>query len=103
MRAHTLIALGALTACANPAREAPYSTTPMPEKEARGFECSADSAQYAVGQKTNVALAIELMKKTGSRTLRWIPPRTAVTMDFRSDRLNVAYDDDMAITQISCG
>jgi Peptidase inhibitor I78 family len=97
-----LIALG-LLGCTGPVREAPYTTTPMPEKEAGGFECSADAAQYAVGQKTSVELATELMKKTGSKTLRWIPPRSAVTMDFRNDRLNIAYDDFMVITQISCG
>ena len=97
-----LIAFG-LVGCAGPAREAPYTTTPVPEKEAGGFECSAEAAQYAVSQKTSVELAGELMKKTGSRTLRWMPPRSAATMDFRNDRLNIAYDDAMVITQISCG
>jgi Peptidase inhibitor I78 family len=92
-----------LASCAGPAREAPYTTTPIPEKDAGGFECSAESAQYAVGQKTSVELASELMKKTGSKTLRWMPPRTAATMDFRNDRLNIVYDDSMVITQISCG
>ena len=29
-------------------------------------------------------------------------PRTAVTMDFRPDRLTVSYDDAMVITQVSC-
>ncbi len=92
-----------LAGCAEPQREAPYTTTPVTEKEAGGFECNAESAQYAVGQKTSVALAAELMKKTGSNTLRWIPPRTVVTMDFRSDRLNISYDDNMVIDRISCG
>ena len=92
-----------LAACTGPAREAPYTTTPVPEKEAGGFDCSADAAQYAVGQKTSVELAGELMKKTGARTLRWMPPRTAVTMDFRTDRLNIEYDDAMVITRVSCG
>jgi hypothetical protein len=92
-----------LAGCAGPAREAPYTTTPIPDKDAGGFECSAESAKYAVGQKTSVELASELMKKTGSKTLRWMPPRTAATMDFRNDRLNIVYDDSMVITQISCG
>jgi Peptidase inhibitor I78 family len=92
-----------LSACTGPAREAPYTTTPVPEKEAGGFDCNAEAAQYAVGQKTSVELAQELVKKTGARTLRWMPPRTAVTMDYRQDRLNIAYDDDMVITSINCG
>jgi hypothetical protein len=103
MRSLAMLTLLALAACAGPAREAPYTTRPVPEKEASGFECSADAAQYAVGQKTSVELASELIKKTGARTLRWIPPRTAVTMDFRTDRLNIEYDDAMVITRVNCG
>lgn len=103
MRSLAMLTLLALAACAGPAREAPYTTTPVPEKEASGFECSADAAQYAVGQKTSVELASELIKKTGARTLRWIPPRTAVTMDFRTDRLNIEYDDAMVIIRVNCG
>jgi hypothetical protein len=34
--------------------------------------------------------------------LRWVPPRTAVTMDYRPDRLTVSYDDAMVITKVSC-
>lgn len=92
-----------LAGCAGPAREAPYTTTAVTEKDAGGFECSAEAAQYAVGQKTSVELASQLLKKTGSNTLRWMPPRTVATMDFRNDRLNIVYDDAMIITQISCG
>ena len=65
--------------------------------------CKAEPGQYAVGQKSSTDLAKKLLKETGAKTLRWIPPRTAVTMDFRGDRLNIAYDDDMIITQVSCG
>lgn len=97
-----LLAL-ALAGCTGPVREAPYTTTPLHEKIAGGFECSAEPAQYAVGQKASIELASELMKKTGSKTLRWMPPRTAATMDFRNDRLNIAYDDAMIISQINCG
>lgn len=97
-----IIALN-LTGCANPEREAPYTTTPVAEKDAGGFECSAKAAQYAVGQKTSVELATLLMKKTGTKTLRWIAPDMIVTLDYRSDRLNIYYDVRMIITKIDCG
>ncbi len=97
-----LVAL-ALAGCASPAQKAPYTTTPVPEKEAGGFECSAEAAQYAVGQKTSVELATELMTKTGTKILRWIAPDMIVTLDYRSDRLNIYYDGRMVITKIDCG
>jgi hypothetical protein len=65
--------------------------------------CDATKLQYAVGQKSSAALGAKLMRESGAKTLRWMPPRTAATMDFRSDRLNIAYDDAMVITAVDCG
>ena len=99
----TLIIIMLLTACAAPEREAPYNTTKVPVAEAGGFECDATAAQYAVGKKTSVPLAQELMAKSGTSILRWIPPGTAVTMDYNSVRLNISYDNNMVIDRITCG
>jgi hypothetical protein len=43
-----------------------------------------------------------MLAATGATILRWVPPRTAVTMDFNPSRLTVSYDDAMVITQVSC-
>lgn len=53
--------------------------------------------------KATGELGREMLAATGARVLRWAPPRTAVTMDFRGDRLTVSYDDDYVITRVSCG
>lgn len=65
-------------------------------------ECKAEPAQHLVGSKATAEVGADLIRLTGARTLRWVPPRTAVTMDFRYDRLTVSYDDDMVIERISC-
>ncbi|CAH0497550.1 I78 family peptidase inhibitor [Novosphingobium sp. CECT 9465] len=65
--------------------------------------CAAEPAQDRVGQKATADLGVELLRRTGARKLRWVPPRSAVTMDFRADRLTVGYDDDYTIVRISCG
>jgi hypothetical protein len=44
-----------------------------------------------------------MMTVSGAKALRWGPPRSAMTMDFRSDRLTVAYDDAMTVTSARCG
>lgn len=86
----------ALTGCAAPAVEGP-------EPIVRGDgECNAEPAQHLIGSKANGETGAELMRLTGAASLRWVPPRTAVTMDFRADRLTVSYDDDMTIERISC-
>ncbi|RKF16318.1 hypothetical protein D6850_01810 [Roseovarius spongiae] len=39
----------------------------------------------------------------GDRPLRIIPPDSAVTMDYRADRLNVDIDEDGIVTRVWCG
>lgn len=65
--------------------------------------CDAAKAQRLMGQRATAETGAELLRLTGARTLRWVPPRTAVTMDFRADRLTVSYDDNLIIERISCG
>ena len=44
-----------------------------------------------------------IMKDTGAQTLRWGPPDSVWTMDYRVERVNVRYDREMKITEITCG
>lgn len=66
-------------------------------------ECNAATARDLVGQKATADLGAELQRRTGAKHLRWVPPRSAVTMDYRADRLTVGYDDTYTIVRISCG
>lgn len=95
MRGLIVAAAFALGACAAASADKPLPRVP-------GGECRAEPVQRLIGHKATAELGSELLRVTGARTLRWVPPRTAVTMDFRADRLTVSYDDDMLVTQISC-
>lgn len=65
--------------------------------------CDAEAAQGMIGELASPEVGARLLAATGARQLRWAPPRSAMTMDYRTDRLTVEYDDDLAITRISCG
>jgi Peptidase inhibitor I78 family len=103
MRILVPLSILSLAACTSPVKEAPSKVEPAPVEEAKEYSCAAESVQYAIGQKTSAELGSKLVTESGSRTLRWMPPRSAATMDYRQDRLNIAYDDDMVITRINCG
>jgi hypothetical protein len=91
-----MIALLAGCAATTPrADEAP------PIREAKGG-CERERGQSFVGQKASGDLGREMLVATGATILRWVPPRTAVTMDFNPSRLTVSYDDDYIITKVSC-
>jgi hypothetical protein len=88
-----LILLAALTACA----PVPPAETPAPAN------CAAGAANGLVG-KPYTADAVEQARiASGSRTVRVIRPGTAVTMDFRVDRLNVDLDEKDVVTRVHCG
>ncbi len=97
-----------LSGCATYADEGTRPNPPIQEEtipvgEAGGFTCNASSVQYALGQIATSELGGKLVRQSGAKMLRWIPPRSAVTLDLRPDRLNVGYDDAMKITRIDCG
>jgi hypothetical protein len=99
MRNQIIFAAGctlALAGCAG------TGAAPAPDRPAQAA-CDQAPGQDFVGRMATAETAAELLRATGARTLRWAPPRTAITMDYRFDRLTVAYDDGMAITRVSCG
>jgi hypothetical protein len=65
--------------------------------------CNADPGQSFVGQRATADAGTALLEATGAKQLRWGPPRSAMTMDFRPDRLTVSYDDAMTIDRVACG
>jgi len=76
---------------------------PSPSAENERMVCDASGLQGLVGEKATAAIGERILAESGARTLRWGPPRTAWTRDYRRDRVNVRYDDDMVIEAITCG
>lgn len=66
-------------------------------------ECDAGRAQALVGRAASSELGAEALRLTGARTIRWIQPDQAVTMDYRMDRLNIELDARNRVTAIRCG
>ena len=65
--------------------------------------CNADPAQGFVGPKADAGAGLAIRQATGADEVRWGPPRSPMTMDFRQGRVTVSYDDDMIITRVACG
>lgn len=68
-----------------------------------GSMCRARAAASLVGQTASSETGARALSLTGAHSLRWGPPNSAWTMDYREDRVNVRYDGAMRITEITCG
>ncbi|GAB2500031.1 I78 family peptidase inhibitor [Arenimonas alkanexedens] len=97
----------ALMACATPAPEAmanPPETRPLPAtSEELPMSCDAKKGQWAVGKIADDVLVAKVKADTGSTSYRVIPPDTAVTMDYREDRVNIDVDAANLVTAVRCG
>jgi hypothetical protein len=65
--------------------------------------CDAAPAQSFAGRGATQSVGEAILEASGARSLRWGPPNSAWTMDYREDRVNVRYDAQMIITDITCG
>ncbi|SCW53975.1 Peptidase inhibitor I78 family protein [Sphingobium faniae] len=96
--AMTAAVLLPLAACAGAGEEGPSNSPPVVEGP-----CRDGSLSGFVGQAATAELGAQMLAASGAKTLRWGGPNTAMTMDFRPDRLTVVYDDKMVIQSLSCG
>ena len=65
--------------------------------------CDAGPTQELIGREASAELGAEALARSGARTIRWIQPGQAVTMDYRTDRLNIELDENNRVTAITCG
>ena len=89
----------ALAACA----QTPPPVDETPVRGNTGFVCAADGLGDLVGQRATIELSAAALDRSNSRTLRWIQPGMAVTMDFRADRLDIHLDEKNVVVSFTCG
>lgn len=95
-----LLGMGAvaLAGCAS----IPDRAVVTPAPSAPAGECKPEEGQRFIGQIATGVVGHQIRAATGAQVIRWVPPRTAVTMDFRADRVTVFYDDAMIIERVAC-
>ncbi len=90
----------AISACAGTMPDPDHrQATPAPVSAT----CDAAYAQHHIGDAVTEELGLVIRDETGARKLRWGPPNAIWTMDYREDRVNVRYDGDGKIIEITCG
>lgn len=87
VRPFAIVSLLALSAC--------VAAPPAPDPETA---CGAAGFQGLVGQSGQIARMLVL-----HQPLRVIPPHSAVTMDYRPERINFELDGADRIAAVRCG
>jgi hypothetical protein len=104
----------ALVACTQPENGTPDTPTPVAsaqpappsdsaEPEPAANECGANKLGAYLNQLPTSDAMLKIRTTIGHERIRTINPGDAVTMDFRSDRLNVEIGEDGRIKRLRCG
>jgi len=65
--------------------------------------CSADAAQFALGKQASADLLEQARGRAGALVARILGPHDMVTLEYRSERLNLNTDEAGKVNRVSCG
>lgn len=101
MKSLMTLALAAplVTACATAVPGSPYPGGNSADR----YVCRNTMLDQFKGRQATAALAPEIIRASGSKTLQWVAAGTMVTMDFREDRVRVWLDEQNRVSRVSCG
>ena len=66
-------------------------------------QCNTSKLGDLIGKTATSAVVADAQQRSMSRTVRVIKPGMAVTMDYRTDRLNIDVTDRNVVTATRCG
>lgn len=101
--------LGATLVAGCATAPAPSQGSPVPPRSVPihgvtpGHKCQAEGTEKFIGQAGTSETGASIEHATNAAVLRWAPPGTMLTMDFREDRVTVYLGPDRRVTKISCG
>jgi hypothetical protein len=94
----TLLAAVILTGCSTPqAAKDPVAT------ETGHSRCESKAAEFAIGKKASPELLEQARARSGAQNARILKPNDMVTLEYRSDRLNLNTDANLVVTRVNCG
>ena len=65
--------------------------------------CNNAALEQFTGQPASTELGERMLRASGARAIRWVPKGSAVTMEYRADRVTVSLDGDNKVERASCG
>jgi hypothetical protein len=94
----TLFAAVMLTGCSTPeSAKEPVAT------ETGHSRCESKAAEFTLGKKASPELLEQARTRSGAQNARILKPSDMVTLEYRSDRLNLNTDENLVITRVNCG
>jgi len=94
----TVLAVVLLGGCSN------VETTSEPvASEAGDGRCEAKAAEFTIGKQASPQLLEQARSRSGAQVARILKPNDMITLEYRSDRLNLNTDANLVVNRVNCG
>ena len=97
----TMFAVTLLAGCSTPSSES--ATDPVTTTDTGHSRCESKAAQFTVGKAASPELLEQARTRAGAQNARFLSPNDMVTLEYRSDRLNLNTDANRVVTRVNCG
>ncbi|BAQ73759.1 hypothetical protein DNK59_10385 [Pseudomonas sp. TKO26] len=94
----TLLAAVVLSGCSTAG-----STKEPVASESGHTRCEASAAEFAIGKKASPELLEQARSRSGAQYARFLKPNDMITLEYRSDRLNLNTDASLVVNRVNCG
>ena len=95
-----LLAAALLAGCSTSSSESAKDPVAAESSHTR---CDAAAAQFTIGKKASPQLLEQARTRAGAQNARFLKPDDMITLEYRSDRLNLNTDNNLLITRVNCG
>ncbi|MBC8995308.1 hypothetical protein IAI51_02045 [Pseudomonas sp. N40(2020)] len=95
-----LMAVAMLAGCSTTSSESAKESVATDAGHGR---CEATAAEFAIGKKASPELLEQARAKASAQNARFLKPDDMITLEYRSDRLNLNTDNNLVITRVNCG
>jgi len=94
-----LLAATILSGCSSTSESTPDPVA----NEAGHTRCDAKAAEFAIGKQASPQLLEQARTRSGAQNARILKPNDMITLEYRSDRLNLNTDAKLVVNRVSCG
>ncbi|WP_260961851.1 I78 family peptidase inhibitor [Pseudomonas citri] len=95
----TVLAVALLSGCSSQ----PESTPGPATAETGHSRCEAKAAEFAIGKQASPQLLEQARARAGAQIARILKPNDMITLEYRSDRLNLNTDANLVVNRVNCG
>lgn len=99
----SLLMIAALAGCSTDGQSDAAQAPAAAATHSDDGRCQANGADFAMGKQATPALLEQARTASGSQIARILKPHDMVTLEYRSERLNLNVNEQGIVNRVSCG